>query len=357
MKINKILAINPGSTSTKIAVYENEKEFFETTLRHSSEVIGEYSNIYSQKNFRKTLILEVLKENNIDINSLSVIVGRGGLLKAIEGGVYLVNSVMLEDLKKGTFGDHASNLGGVIAFEIATEIGKRAYIVDPVVIDEMAHVARISGHKLLERKSIFHALNQKAVARRYCNEKKIDYNNCNLIVAHMGGGVSVGIHSKGKVIDVNNALDGSGPFSPERTGTLPAGDLVRLCFSGKYSENEIRKMITGNGGIVSYLNTNNTREVIEMSENGNKEAKLILEAFIYQMAKEIGALSVTVNGKIDQIIITGGIAYSDTIVQKIIEKIEFISEVTVYPGEDEMSALALGAFRAETGQEKSKEYK
>ena len=357
MKKNKILAINPGSTTTKIAVYEDEKELFETTLHHSNEIIGQYSNIYSQKDFRKELILDVLRENKIEINSLEIIMGRGGLLKPISGGIYLVNSRMLEDLKSGVFGEHASDLGGIIAFEIATEIGKKAYIIDPVVVDEMSNVAKVTGHKLLERKSIFHALNQKAVARKYCDENKVSYSSSNLIVAHLGGGVSVGMHSNGRVIDVNNALDGCGPFSPERTGSLPVGDLIKICFSGKYSENEMKKMIVGNGGIVSYLNTNNTREVIAMSENGNKEAKLIIEAFIYQVAKEIGSLATIVDGKIDQILLTGGIAYSDLIINNIRKKIEFISNVSVYPGENEMSALALGGFRIVTEKEKSKEYK
>ena len=263
---------------------------------------------------------------------------------------------MLVDLKKGILGEHASNLGGVIAYEIAQEIGKKAYIVDPVVVDELEPVARISGIPLIERKSIFHALNQKAVARRYSKERNKNYEDVNLVVVHMGGGISVGIHKKGRVVDVNNALDGDGPFTPERAGTVPAGDLVKLCFSGKYSEDEIKKMLKGNGGITGYLNTNDVRDVIKLMETGNEKATLIYRAMIYQIAKEIGAMSTVVDGELDGIILTGGIAYSNYVTEAIKKKVQFIAEVTVYPGEDEMSALALGALRVERGEEKEKRY-
>lgn len=352
----KILSINPGSTSTKIAVFEDEKEIMEKVLRHSNVELEKYEDIYSQKSFRKDVILNALKEAEITVESLDVIVGRGGLLKPIEGGTYLVTDKMLEDLKKGVLGEHASNLGGAIAKEIADTIGKKAYIVDPVVVDELEEIARVSGMAEIERISIFHALNQKAVARRYCTENRVNYNEKNIIVAHLGGGVSVGIHKNGKVVDVNNALDGDGPFSPERSGGIPAGQLVKMCFSGKYSQEDIKKKLKGSGGIVSYLNTNDVRDVMKMVEDGDKNAKLIVDAMCYQIAKEIGALSTVVAGKVDAIILTGGISYSKYVVEKISNSVNFIAPITVYPGEDEMSALALGGLRVARGVESAKIY-
>ena len=352
----KILSINPGSTSTKIAVFEDEKEIMEKVLRHSNMELEKYEDIYSQKSFRKDVILNALKEAEITVESLDVIVGRGGLLKPIEGGTYLVTDKMLEDLKKGVLGEHASNLGGAIAKEIADTIGKKAYIVDPVVVDELEEIARVSGMAEIERISIFHALNQKAVARRYCSENRVNYNEKNIIVAHLGGGVSVGIHKNGKVVDVNNALDGDGPFSPERSGGIPAGQLVKMCFSGKYSQEDIKKKLKGSGGIVSYLNTNDVRDVMKMVEDGDKNAKLIVDAMCYQIAKEIGALSTVVAGKVDSIILTGGISYSKYVVEKISNSVNFIAPITVYPGEDEMSALALGGLRVARGVESAKIY-
>ncbi len=352
----KILSINPGSTSTKIAVFEDEKEIMEKVLRHSNVELEDYKDIYSQKSFRKDVILNALKEAEITVESLDVIVGRGGLLKPIEGGTYLVTDKMLEDLKKGVLGEHASNLGGAIAKEIADTIGKKAYIVDPVVEDELDEIARVSGMAEIERISIFHALNQKAVARRYCSENRVNYNEKNIIVAHLGGGVSVGIHKNGKVVDVNNALDGDGPFSPERSGGIPAGQLVKMCFSGKFSQEDIKKKLKGSGGIVSYLNTNDVRDVMKMVEDGDKNAKLIVDAMCYQIAKEIGALSTVVAGKVDAIILTGGISYSKYVVEKISNSVNFIAPITVYPGEDEMSALALGGLRVARGVESAKIY-
>ncbi|MBU3188539.1 butyrate kinase [Clostridium bowmanii] len=353
----KLLIINPGSTSTKIGVYEDEKEVLVETLRHSSEEIGEFEGIFEQLNFRKDVILNVLKEKNFDINTLNAIVGRGGLLKPIEGGTYAVNDAMLNDLKIGVQGQHASNLGGIIANEIGKSLGVPAFIVDPVVVDEMMDVARISGLPEIERKSIFHALNQKAVAKRYAKEIDKKYEELNLIVAHMGGGVSVGAHKAGKVVDVNNALDGDGPFSPERAGGLPVGDLSKMCFSGKYTVEDIRKMINGKGGFVAYLNTNDAREVIAKVEAGDKKAKLVFEAMSYQIAKEIGKCAAVLAGKVDAIILTGGIAYGKETVEYIKERVAFIAKVVVYPGEDELLALAEGGLRVLNGEEMAKEYK
>jgi len=349
--------INPGSTSTKIGVYEDEKEVLVVTLRHSSEEIGKFQGIYEQFNFRKEVILNALKENNFDISTLDAIVGRGGLLKSIEGGTYAVNEAMLNDLKIGVQGQHASNLGGIIANEIGKSLDIPAFIVDPVVVDEMMDVARISGIPEIERKSIFHALNQKAVAKRYAKEIDKKYEELNLIVAHMGGGISVGAHKAGKVIDVNNALDGDGPFSPERSGGLPVGDLVKMCFSGKYSIEDIKKKINGKGGLVAYLNTNDAKEVGDKAEAGDEKYKLIFEAMGYQVAKEIGKCAAVLKGEVDAIILTGGIAFGKSTVNYIKERVEFICPVVVYPGEDELLALAEGGLRVLNHQEEAKEYK
>ena len=352
----KLLIINPGSTSTKIGVYSGEKEVLVETLRHSSDEIAKYDTIFDQKGFRKEVIMNVLKENNIDVNSLDAIVGRGGMLRPIPGGTYEVTDKLLEDLKVGVSGQHASNLGGILAKEIANEVGIRAFIVDPVVVDELQDVARISGIPELPRRSIFHALNQKAVAKRYAKENGKRYNDLNLVVVHMGGGVSVAAHRDGLVVDVNNTLDGDGPFSPERAGSVPVGDLVKLCFSGKYTQAEIYSKIVGKGGYVAYLNTNDARDVLKAREEGDEYASLIFDAFIYQICKAIGEMSTVLNGKVDQIILTGGIAYSPVVVNAIKEKVQWISDVTVYPGEDELLALAQGAIRVLNGEEDAREY-
>ena len=352
----KSLIINPGSTSTKVGVFEDETLLFEETLRHPTEEIAKYASIIDQKDFRKQIILDFLKEKNCDVHSLDVIVGRGGLLKPIPGGTYAVSDELLADLKKGVQGQHASNLGGILAREIGDAIGKPSYIVDPVVVDELTDVARISGMPGLPRRSIFHALNQKAVARRYAKEHGTTYEALNLIVIHMGGGVSVGAHSKGKVVDVNNILDGEGCFSPERAGTVPVGDLIKMCFSGKYTQQEIYKKICGNGGFNAYLHTNDARVVEKMVEEGDEYAKLIQDAFYYQIAKDAGAMAAVLHGKVDQIILTGGIAYAQLTVDKLTESIGWIAPITVYPGEDELLALAQGGLRVMTGEEEAKVY-
>lgn len=357
MEVFRILAINPGSTSTKIAIYDNEKEVFETTLRHSNEEIDKYEKITDQYDFRKDVILGALSENDINLTKLRAVVGRGGLLKPIKGGTYRVNDLMIQDLIAAQMGEHASNLGGMIANEIANQLNIPAFIVDPVVVDEMEDVARISGMPEIPRKSIFHALNQKAVARRYAKETGRPYSELNLIVAHLGGGISVGAHEKGRVIDVNNALDGEGPFSPERTGGLPVGDLAKLCFSGKYSHADIKKMIKGKGGLVAYLGTNDGRDVVKMIESGDENAKLIFEAMAYQVAKEIGSCAAVLKGKVDAVILTGGLAYGEMLTTWIKNRVSFISDVIIYPGEDEMSALALGGLRVLREEETPQEYK
>mgnify|MGYP001350199001 CR=1 FL=1 len=356
MSSQRILAINPGSTSTKIAIFENEKCLFETTLRHSTEEISKYKHIFDQYEFRKNVILDVLNEKEINLTKLNAVVGRGGLLKPIEGGTYLVSERMLEDLKRGVLGEHASNLGGVLAFEIASKLNIPSYIVDPVVVDELEEIARISGIPEIERISIFHALNQKAVARRAAKEMGRDYTDLNLIVAHLGGGISVGAHKKGRVVDVNNALDGEGPFSPERSGGLPVGDLIKLCFSGTMTQGEIKKRITGNGGLVAYLGTNNAKEVSERISAGDSEAELVYKAMAYQVAKEIGSCAAVLKGEVDAILLTGGIAYDKQFIEWIEKRVQFIAPVKKYPGEDEMTALAEGAQRILNGEEEARRY-
>jgi butyrate kinase len=352
----KSLIINPGSTSTKIGVFEDETLLFEETLRHSTEEIAQYASIIDQKDFRKDIIVNFLKGKNFDINSLNVIVGRGGMLKPIAGGTYAVTDELLEDLKIGKQGQHASNLGGILAREIGDSIGVPSYIVDPVVVDELMPAARYSGVPELPRISIFHALNQKAVAKRYAKENGKNYEDLNLIVVHMGGGVSVGAHEKGRVIDVFNALDGDGAFSPERAGGVPNGGLIKLCFSGKYTEQEIYKMCVGNGGFNAYCGTNDMRDVEKLIEEGDAKATEVRDAFILQVAKDMGSMACVLKGKIDQIIITGGIAYDKAVIAGLTERAGFIAPITVYPGEDELLALAQGGLRVMNGEEEAMKY-
>lgn len=352
----KSLVINPGSTSTKIGVFEDETLLFEETLRHSTEEIEQFASIVDQKDFRRQIILDLLEKKNFDIKSLQVVIGRGGMLKPIPGGTYAVSDALLEDLKIGVQGPHASNLGGILAREIGDSIGVPSYIVDPTVVDELIPIARYSGVPELPRVSVFHALNQKAVAKRYAAEQGKPYNSFNLIVVHMGGGVSVGAHEKGRVIDVFNALDGDGAFSPERGGAVPSGALIKLCFSGKYTEKEVYKKLVGNGGFNAYLGTNDMRDVDKMVKAGDKKAEEVRDAFIMQVAKDIGSMACVLKGKVDQIILTGGIAYDQAVVAGLKERAEFIAPFTVYPGEDELLALVQGVLRVMNGEEEVMEY-
>lgn len=352
----KSLIINPGSTSTKIGVFEDETLLFEETLRHSTEEIARYASIVDQKDFRKDIIVNLLKEKDFDIHSLNVIVGRGGMLKPISGGTYPVTDALLADLKVGVQGQHASNLGGILAREIADSIGVPSYIVDPVVVDELMPEARYSGVPELPRVSIFHALNQKAVAKRYAKETGKAYDSLNLVVVHMGGGVSVGAHKAGQVVDVFNALDGDGAFSPERAGGVPSGSLIKMCFSGQYTQAEVYKKVVGGGGFNAYLGTNDMRDVDKLADGGDEKAKVIRDAFILQVAKDMGSMACVLEGKVDQIIITGGIAYDQYVVQGLKEKAGWIAPITVYPGEDELLALAQGALRVMNGEEPAMTY-
>jgi butyrate kinase len=351
------LCINPGSTSTKISVFKNEELFIDESLSHSTEELAPFPRIGDQYSFRRRVITEFLASRGFDIKRLSAVVGRGGLLKPIPSGTYRVTDAMVRDLKEAKRGEHASNLGGLLARDLADTLGIPAFIVDPVVVDELEPVARISGHPEIARRSIFHALNQKAVAKRFAAAQGKDYRDINAIVAHLGGGISVGAHCRGKVIDVNNALDGEGPFSPERSGGLPSGDLARLCYSGKYSHDDIKKMITGQGGLVAYLGTNDGREVRRRMEAGDSYAGLVFRALAYQVAKEIGAMASVLSGNVDVIILTGGLAFDNTyLVPWIKEAISFIGPVEVMPGEGEMTALCAGGLRVLRGEEIAKDY-
>lgn len=355
--MHRILAINPGSTSTKFAVYFDSERVLNKTIRHPMDELMRYNNVVDQFDFRKGLIIDALVEEKIEVDSIKIIIGRGGLTYPLQSGVYRVNNLMLEHVRKGILGQHASNLGPMLADYIALQIPNAcAYVADPVVTDELSHVARISGHPRFERLSIFHALNQKATARLHAEKLGSKYEKLNLIVAHLGGGISVGAHHMGKVIDVNNAFDGEGPFSPERAGTLPVGQLIGLCFSGKFSEDQVRRMVVGEGGYVGYLGTNNAKEVEELAAAGNEKARLIQEALYYQVAKSIGEMAVVLRGNIDAILLTGGMVYSENLVVNIREKVNFLGPVFDYPGEDELQALAMNALLVANGEMEVKEY-
>lgn len=351
------LAINPGSTSTKISIFEGKKEIFTKTLRHSNEELAPYPNVIDQYQFRKDTIAAALKENNIDMKDIAAVVGRGGLLRPIASGVYEVNENMVADLSSAKYGEHASNLGGIIANAMAKEIpGCRAFIADPVVVDELCDVARISGHPKFPRKSIFHALNQKAIAKQYAAEVGKKYSDLNLIVAHMGGGTSIGAHKKGQIVDVNDALNGDGPFSPERSGSLTALDVVKACFSGEYTFDEMKKLINGKGGLVAHLGTNSFYEVEQNMAKGDAKSILITDAFLFQVAKSIGAEAAALSGEVDAILLTGGVAYGKEMMAQLADMVKFIAPVKVYPGEDEMGALAGNGLAVLEGREEVKVY-
>ena len=353
----QILAINPGSTSTKIAIYKDEELVYKKSIRHSTEIIQSFDRVFDQYNFRKEAILDTLKEADITIDSFDAIVGRGGLLKPIEGGTYLVNNEMIEFVEKAPRGEHASNLGCVIAKDLADPLNIPAYIVDPVAVDEMNDIARFTGMPHIKRQSLFHALNQKAVALKASKLVGKDYTDLNLIVAHLGGGISVGAHEKGLVIDVNNALDGDGPMSPERSGSVPLGPLYKMALSGEYTLKEIQRMNYGNGGLVAYLGTNDGLEINKRIEEGDQDAKFMVQVMCYQIAKEIGSCATVLKGNIDAIVLTGGLAYDDFIMEEIKDRVSFISKVLVFPGEDEMESLAFGGLRVLRNVEEHKVYK
>jgi butyrate kinase len=353
----KLLIINPGSTSTKVAVFQDKEQVFKKNIKHSVEEIAKFDRISDQFSYRKDTILNELKNEGIDLNGLSAVVGRGGLLHPLTSGVYEVNEAMIKDLTAASYGEHACNLGGLIANDIAKEYGVKAYIADPVVVDEMEDVARYSGHPLFPRVSIFHALNQKMIARQHAEAVGKKYEDLNLIGVHLGGGISVGAHKKGRVVDVNNALNGDGPFTPERSGALPSGPLMKACFSGKYTKKDVDLMLKGQGGFVAYLGTNDALEVENAVKAGNKEWEKVYRAMAYQVAKEIGGLAASaLDMDVDGIFITGGMAYDKTFCNIVKEHVEKIAPVYVYPGEDEMKALAFNGLRVLCGEEAPKDY-
>ena len=352
-----ILVINPGSTSTKMAAYEDEKPVIIRNISHSQEELSQFDDVIEQHDYRKQLVLDELKRVGVPLE-FDAVIGRGGLVKPIAGGVYEINKEMLEDTYSGiAMHNHACNLGCLIAHDIAKQIpGCRSFIADPGVVDELNDYARISGSPLMNRICIWHALNQRAIARRYAAGIGKRYEDLNLIICHMGGGISVAAHDHGRAVDANNALDGEGPFSPERAGSLPAVDLIRLCFSGKYNEKQLLKRIAGKAGLNAHLGTADVREVERRIEDGDTHAQLILDAMIYHVAKNICSLGAVFCGQVDAILLTGGIARSEYVISRLRKRIEFLAPVYCFPGEDEMEALALNALAVLRGQRDVKVY-
>jgi len=348
----KILAINPGSTSTKIAIYEDTNEIYKKNIEHPSEEIAKYNKITDQYEMRYKQIMDFLKENNFDVKDLAAVVGRGGPLPPVHSGAYKVNDDMVDRLKNRPMIEHASNLGAIIAKEIADSIGVDAYIYDSISVDELDDIARLSGIADIERQSLTHCLNMRAAAIKTAQSMGKKHKDCNFVVAHLGGGISLGAQRKGKVVDM--VSDVEGPFSPERAGVLPTDKLVELCYSNEKAV--VKKKLRGNGGLVSYLNTNSALDVEDRINNGDEHAKLVYEAMAYQVAKAIGQLSVVLEGDIDKIILTGGIAYSKMLTDWIVKRVAFIAPVEILPGENELESLALGTLRVLKGEEEAYEY-
>lgn len=350
-----LLALNPGSSSTKIGVFENDNPLFAKNVKHDESALAAFKDITDQKTLRKQAVLEALSEQGFDPRRLSAVVGRGGLLRPLESGTYRVNEAMLKDLKEAKRGKHASNLGAMIAYEIASQLNVPAFIVDPVSVDEWEPVARLSGLEGLDRECLSHALNTKAVAKRFARVNKRKYKDLRLIVAHLGSGISVSAHLGGRMIDVTNPME-EGAFSTERSGSLPILKLARMCFSGNHTYQDIEKMTFRSGGLASYLGTKDLPEVIKRVATGDEKAKLVLEAMAYQVAKEIGAMATVLSGKVDAILLTGGMAHEAKLCEAVEERVAFIARFYRYPGEDELVALAEGALRVLSGGEKEREY-
>jgi butyrate kinase len=352
----RILAINPGSTSTKFAVYDNETAVLTRVVRHDMKALSRCGSVLEQKEPRRDNIMTSLNEAGIDLQSIDAIAGRGGLLRPIESGTYLINRKMLEDLQSATAAVHASALGAIIAAELANTLSIPSYVVDPIVVDEMDRNAKLTGMPGIERSSIFHALNQKAIARRLAGELGKPYENARFVVAHLGGGITVGAHRYGRVIDVNDALSGEGPFTPERTGGIPAMPLINMCFSGEYTESEMIDKVTKKGGMSAYLGTTDLRTVQKMINDGDEFAALVLDSMAYQVSKEIGAMTAVLEGVVDAIILTGGLAHSNRFTGAIKQRVDKLAPVYVFPGEDEMLALMSGVLRVLRGQEPAAQY-
>ncbi len=351
----KILAINPGSTSTKIAWFEDEKKVFEKNISHSTKILEKFNSIWEQYSFRKEEVIHTLEQAGLKLSDLDAVVARGGLIRPIPSGVYVIDEQMIHDARIGYQGHHASNLGCVIAYSIAWEYGIPAYIVDPPAVDDLEPLARISGHASIQRNSLFHALNIFATARKFAQEHNKEFKELNLIVAHLGGGITVAALRKGRAINVNNGIE-EGPFTPERSGSLPILQIIEMAFSGKYTKQQMKKMFVGKGGLVSYFGTNSAMEVENMAKAGSERYRLVFEAMAYQVAEEIGARSTNLKGKVDAIIITGGLAHSKMFTDWLRERVQHIAPVYVYPGAQEMEALAAGALRVLRGEETAKRY-
>ncbi len=355
----RVLAINPGSTSTKIAVFDDDKKVFVKVLRHDPAELDKIGGILDQYEFRKNLVMEALGENDVDPKTLEAVVGRGGLVRSVPGGTYRVGEKMLADLKDPSIWGriHASNLGAFIANAISKDLDIPAFIVDPVTVDEFEDIARISGVPEIERKSLFHALNIRYTARHLAKDINRDFNELNMIAIHMGGGITVGAIKKGRVVDVNNALLGMGPFSPQRAGALPIGDLIEMAYSGEYTQKELANKLSKTSGLLAYLGTDSGMEIENRIKAGDQQAKKILDAMCYQIAKEIGGYAAALEGKVDAIFMTGGLVYDPYIVKEISKYVQFIAPVHTYPGEKEMEALSEGGVLVLKGLEEAKEYK
>ncbi len=350
----KILAVNTGSTSTKIALYEDEKEIFAKNFSHPDEDINKFDDVKDQLNMRLEFVRSYMEEKKFDIRELSCVVARGGMLLPVKSGAYIVNEVMLDRVENHPVMEHASNLAAPIAYDIAKEAGIPSYIYDSVMTDEFPDISRISGMPDIPRKSTSHVLNTRAMAIKYAKSIGKNYGELNIIVAHLGGGISINLHHNGQIIDLIS--DDEGPFSPERAGRVPCRELINLCYSGKFDKKTMQRKLRGNGGLKAYLNTIDAREVEKLIADGNEYAQLIYDAMAYQIAKGIGELATVVEGKVDVIILTGGIAYSKMLTSMIKNRVSFISHVEIMPGENEMEALAYGALRVLKGEEKAKEY-
>lgn len=355
-KLYRILVINPGSTSTKLSLYQNEEELVSESYQHTRSELDAAGSISNQKELRAAYVYNMLKQHDIPLDSLDAVVGRGGLVQPIDSGTYLIDQRMLADLIRSTAEVHASSLGGIIACEIAARAGVPGYVVDPIVVDELEQVAKLTGFPGIERQSVFHALNQKAMARRCAADMGMNYEDCRFVVAHMGGGISVGAHRYGRVIDVNDALSGEGPFSPERCGQVPISQLISICFSGAYTEEELLKMTKGTGGMYAYLGTNDLKKCERLIREGDEYAALVLESMAYQVSKEIGAMYAALEGRVDAIILTGGLAQSTRFTGVIKQRTGLIAPIKIYPGENEMLALAQGALRVLRGEERIMTY-
>ena len=354
-KTYRILVINPGSTSTKVGLFENEHPVWEESIPHSREELRQFGAVWDQLDFRKQAVLELIQKKNLELNSLSAVVGRGGLLRPLIGGTYRVTPQMIDDARVGVQGEHASNLGCALADFVAKRANCPAFVVDPISVDEFEPLARYSGHPLLERKSLAHTLNIHAVSRWVAREMEIPFEKSRFVVAHLGGGISVAPVKGGRIVDVNDAAS-AGPFSPERTGTLPLQGFITLCFSGKYTEKQMRRLVMGEGGLVAYLGTNNAREVEKRIEKGDKKAGEVYEAMAYQIAKEIGAMATVLAGQVDAVILTGGLSQSERLTNWIEARVRFLAPIKRVPGEFEMSAMAEGALRVLRGEEAVRSY-